>query len=126
MRVLLISLLLFQLINLNLAEDLDTYYKTYIETFGYPLIEAKKMGAIILASDCDFSHELLDGYENAYFFNPFSADELYKLMKAVLSGDIVRKNTQNEFTISRNASTWQLVIDEILLVANKYNNKRSF
>ena len=39
MRVLLISLLLFQLINLNLAEDLDTYYKTYIESFGYKLEE---------------------------------------------------------------------------------------
>ena len=39
MRALLISLLLFQLINLNLAEDLDTYYKTYIESFGYKLEE---------------------------------------------------------------------------------------
>ena len=39
MRALLISLLLFQQISLNLTEDLDTYYKTYIETFGYKLEE---------------------------------------------------------------------------------------
>ena len=39
MRALLISLLLFQLISLNLTEDLDTYYKTYIESFDYKLEE---------------------------------------------------------------------------------------
>ena len=39
MRVLFISLLLFQLISLNLSIDLDTYYKDYIEKYGYKLEE---------------------------------------------------------------------------------------
>ena len=39
MRVVFISLLIFQLISLNLTLNLDTYYKDYIEKFGYKLEE---------------------------------------------------------------------------------------
>ena len=39
MRVQSISLLLLQLISLNLSVDLNTYYKTYIQGFGYKLEE---------------------------------------------------------------------------------------
>lgn len=66
-------------------------FPSYIETFGYPLIEARTMGAIVLASDCPFSRELLDGYENGYFFDPFKPQELAELMKKVVTGEIIRK-----------------------------------
>ena len=39
MKVIFIFLLFFQLISPNLTIDLDTYYKEYIETFGYKLEE---------------------------------------------------------------------------------------
>ena len=39
MRVQFISFLLLQLICLNLTVDLGTYYKEYIESFGYKLEE---------------------------------------------------------------------------------------
>lgn len=93
-------------------------FPSYIETFGYPLIEAKCSGTIVLASDCEFSHEILDGYENAYFFNPFSDDSLYKLMKAVVTGEIIRKEPQGMCGEFNRENTWDLVIDEILRVAN--------
>lgn len=86
-------------------------FPSYIETFGYPLVEAKKMGAIILASDCEFSHELLDDYPNAYFFNPFSSDDLCSLMGKVVLGLIKRKHVslkENEY-ISRSNSWGQLI-----------------
>ena len=67
-------------------------FPSYIETFGYPLVEAKECGAIILASDCEFSHELLDDYPNAYFFEPFDSEALSDLMEKVISGIIVRDN----------------------------------
>lgn len=57
-------------------------FPSYIETFGLPLLEAKLHGAPIIASDCPFSHEILYGYENANFFDPFKpqklADEIRK------------------------------------------------
>lgn len=66
-------------------------FPSYIETMGLPLLEAREMGTIILASDCPFSREALEGYENAYFFNPFDSEELAHLMKRVISGEITKK-----------------------------------
>lgn len=88
--------------NLSREKVYDQYTKSillfpsYIETFGLPLLEARLHRTIILASDCPFSHEILDGYENAYYFNPFRADELANLMKAVMSNEISYKYTQNK------------------------------
>lgn len=77
-------------------EQVVSYYSTsvlvfpsYIETFGYPLAEARQVGTIVLASDTAFSREVLAGYENAYFFDPFQPQELADLMEKVISGEIV-------------------------------------
>lgn len=63
-------------------EELFRYYQSlvmlfpsYIETFGLPLLEAKSVGGRIIASDCPFSHEILDEYSYAEFANWNSADE---------------------------------------------------
>lgn len=99
-------------------EVLDLYNKStlvfpsYIETIGLPMIEARKMGTIILASDCDFSHEALDGYENAYFFNQFNPEELAILMKKVIDGKIDRKETKDE--IDEQGNSWKTVMNSVL------------
>lgn len=51
-------------------------FPSYIETFGLPLLEARCCKAPIIASDMPFSREILEDYENAYYFNAFSAEEL--------------------------------------------------
>lgn len=63
-------------------------FPSYIETFGLPLLEARRTGAPVLASDCPFSHEILDGYEYARFFDPFSPDQLAALMREKLEGGL--------------------------------------
>lgn len=63
-------------------------FPSYIETFGVPLAEARQMNTLILASDCPFCHEVLDGYENAYYFNPFDEEGLASLMEQVIRGSI--------------------------------------
>lgn len=63
-------------------------FPSYIESFGYPLKEARGVGGFILAADCDFAHELLQGYENAYYFDPFSPEQLAALMEKVITGRI--------------------------------------
>lgn len=84
-------------------------FPSYIETFGYPLVEAKECGAIILASDCEFSHELLDDYPNAYFFNPFDFKEMADLMKNIVIGKIRRKETDKKSNNSQ-VDSWNEVI----------------
>lgn len=86
-------------------------FPSYIETFGYPLAEARMMGAIILASDCPFSREVLDGYCNAYFFDPFSPSELAVLMKKIIDGEITKKNISN--TNIQTNDSWGKVWKEI-------------
>lgn len=56
-------------------EKIWNYYATsillfpsYLETCGLPMLEAKAMAARVLASDMPFSHECLDDYKNADFF----------------------------------------------------------
>lgn len=51
-------------------------FPSYIESFGLPLLEARTYGCPVIASDCSFSREILNGYDRAQFFNPFSSEEL--------------------------------------------------
>lgn len=67
-------------------------FPSYIETFGLPLLEARMMGTLILAADTVFAREILDGYDNAYFFNPFNSQELFELMENVIDKKIVKKD----------------------------------
>lgn len=76
--------------NLSLERVYEYYSKSilifpsYIETFGLPLLEAKLHGTPILASNCEFSHEVLEGYENVRYFNPFNSEELTNILKNIL------------------------------------------
>lgn len=104
---------------LSREDLLDQYNRTtllfpsYVETVGLPMVEARLMNSIVLASDCPFSTEVLENYDNAYFFDPFNPYELAKLMKKVLSGEINRKPTDEKGRNS-DVSGWQTIRDEVL------------
>lgn len=100
-------------------EQVQAYYASstllfpsYMETFGYPLAEARNAGTIILAADTPFAREVLAGYENGYFFDPFRPEELAQLMEKVLSGELVRKESVPAAPQGRNG--WVDVIDQVL------------
>jgi len=59
-------------------------FPSFIETFGLPMLEAKMHGCPILASDCTFSHEILDGYEKVKFFDPFDVNGLATYMLHII------------------------------------------
>ncbi len=44
------------------------------------MLEAKLHRSPVIASDCAFSREILDGYEKAEFFNPFDFDNLQNIL----------------------------------------------
>lgn len=60
-------------------------FPSYLETFGLPPLEARKMGAIVFASDMPFCRESLEGYENAHFYGIYDAEKLASLMKQVIN-----------------------------------------
>jgi len=96
----------------NLYTKSYLLFPSYIETFGLPMLEAKLHKTIILASDKAFSHEILDDYENAYFFDPFDAKELMKYMKKLLVGEISYKKV-NSVSKSNNNSLYSEVIKKL-------------
>lgn len=63
-------------------------FPSYIETYGMPLAEARSVGTIILAADCEYAREVLYGYQNAYFFDYRNAVDLARLMAEVMDGRI--------------------------------------
>lgn len=90
-------------------------FPSYIETFGLPLLEAKLSGSIILASDCPFSKEILEGYQNSYYFNPFNYKGLANLMSKVISGGII-KSDKNMTVEIQNEDNW----GKVLILIEKY------
>ena len=61
-------------------------FPSYLETCGLPLLEAKSMRSIIIASDLPFSHEALLNYSNALFFKFDDSSMLSEQMERVLNG----------------------------------------
>lgn len=86
-------------------------FPSFIETVGLPLIEARQMGTLILAADCPFSREALDGYHNSYFFDPFKPKQLADLIEKVVTGQI-RKVEINEIP-KNNRNSWEFVVEII-------------
>ncbi len=86
-------------------------FPSYIETFGMPLGEARQFGNPILASDTGFSREVLSGYDNAHFFNPFDEKALADLMQEVIEGKIV---PQKPCRVDPEESSYSKLVDIIL------------
>ncbi|CAD2074891.1 hypothetical protein JEOAER750_01041 [Jeotgalicoccus aerolatus] len=73
---------------LNFYKSSILVFPSYIETFGLPLIEAKKSNSIILVADEPYSREVLENYNNVYFFKWYDADELSSYMHDIIKGEI--------------------------------------
>lgn len=81
-------------------------FASYIETVGLPLVEAKNAGTWIIASDCAFSHEILDSYPNKCFFSYKNDMELSKEMEDVLQYRVLLQTYQSE---NRDNNCWQML-----------------
>ncbi|MFT3982483.1 MAG: glycosyltransferase [Lachnospiraceae bacterium] len=101
-------------------------FPSYIETFGYPPAEARQTGTVIFASDCPFCREVLAGYENAYYFDPFQPKELAVLMERAIRGEMKWKELP-ELSVhkdsgslqgqqGKNPCSWARVVKEVLSV----------
>lgn len=92
-------------------------FPSYIETYGLPLAEARALGSIILAADLPYAREVLDGYPNAHFFNPFVPGELAALMKQVILGHVTPATSQAED--QRPQDTGWGIVSDILFTQHK-------
>ncbi|SKB86488.1 Glycosyltransferase involved in cell wall bisynthesis [Lachnospiraceae bacterium] len=82
-------------------------FPSYIETFGYPPAEARQFGVPVLAADTPFTREVLFGYDNARFFDPFSPEELAQLMRKIIRQEI--SPVKPEFAAATESS-WKKIV----------------
>ncbi len=88
-------------------------FPSYLETFGLPPLEARKMKAIVLASDMPFCRESLDGYENAHFYGIYDAEKLASLMKQVIEGTLPYITPQNKDGEEKKKTVIECIFDGI-------------
>lgn len=69
-------------------------FPSYIEAFGLPLLEAKMSDGMILCSDLPFSHEILDDYEKAHFFDIDNAEQLADYMEQCIEGKLEKRQIE--------------------------------
>lgn len=93
-------------------------FPSYIETFGMPLAEARKIGTIILASDTEFSRELLKGYENAYYFNYEDSNEIAKLIHKCITKELTLLDS-NQPKLKEDNNGWDDVREEICAIVSR-------
>jgi glycosyltransferase involved in cell wall biosynthesis len=102
-------------------------FPSLIETYGLPLAEARTLGALVLAADLPYAREVLEGYENAYYFDPQSPDQLAALMRKVITGEIIRSRTPCERIMPHRAGrkvAWAKVIEVLELYARERERDR--
>jgi len=81
---------------LDMLSRATLIFPSYSESYGLPLAEARSLGALVLAADLPYAREVLDGYPNAYYFDPASPNQLAALMSRVITGSIVRSRTAHD------------------------------
>lgn len=85
-------------------------FPSYLETYGLPLEEARSLNTIILASDLPFAHEILDDYNNAYFFGWNDIKSLSDLIMKCTNKQIRRYD--NDFKTMERKGLIQTVMEE--------------
>lgn len=55
-------------------------FPSYMESFGLPLLEARVTGTYIIASDCPFCREILNGYGKVEFFSQMDYEAMGELI----------------------------------------------
>lgn len=60
-------------------------FPSCVESFGLPLLEARRTGTYIIASDNPFSKEILQGYDKAYFFENWDYKSLGMIISQILT-----------------------------------------
>jgi glycosyltransferase involved in cell wall biosynthesis len=87
-------------------------FPSLIETYGLPLAEARALDALVLAADLPYAREALDGYPNAYYFDPASPNQLAALMSSIISGRIARSQGAHEGPrLTSGGAAWAKVVE---------------
>lgn len=105
----------------NMYQKSILLFPSKIETFGMPLAEAREFNCIILASDTEFSREILEDYNNAYFFDPNDSHQLSTLMEKCINLSIKQNKADlTEMNSLENNNGWDSIMNVLLDYGENY------
>ena len=104
--------------------DAILLFPSYIETVGLPLLEARAIGSMILASDTPFSRDNLKDYPNVRFFDPLDPQTLADEMERILTGQ--QQYAAVPFVEEEPAPStgWESIVSRVVQGVNRLNNER--
>ena len=88
-------------------------FPSLLETVGLPLMEAAAVGSPILAAQRLYACEVLEGYPNVLFFDPYDPAALAELMKKQLSNKFSWKETRGWIEQKKGEMGWDSLISYI-------------
>lgn len=96
-------------------------FPSIIETFGLPLLEARKLGSWVIAADTPFAREILDEYPRARFF---ASDSAADLASAILetapqysveaASPSLERDQDSQNRETEQCNSWRTIVDIVL------------
>lgn len=95
-------------------------FPSYLETFGLPLLEKRLIGGLILAVDCLYAREVLEGYNNVAFFEWDDSIELADKMEELIRKEFNIREVETDKKNIRNTS----ILDVLFYKGENKNESR--
>jgi len=96
-------------------------FPSIIETFGLPLLEARKLGSWVIAADTPFAKEILDEYPRARFFASDSAADLASaILKTAPQYSVeaaspsLERDQDSQNRETEQCNSWRTIVDIVL------------
>lgn len=96
-------------------------FTSKLESFGLPLLEARTVGAAIIATGTPFAHEILSGYPNVSFCDLENVESCANAIRNILRDNSTRSTIPNSYKASllKTTEKWNEVVE--IIVNAKYS-----
>lgn len=94
-------------------------YPSLYEGFGYPILEAMKMGAPVATSNLSSLKELGEG--SALLFNPMDTSDMTRVLQTLASDEDLRKSLREKGLEKSKSFTWKNCYSHIITSLEKQN-----
>jgi len=82
-------------------------FPSKLETWGFPITEAKAFKKPLLLADLGYAHETLGEYDKAIFFDPFDHEKLAEAMKGLINKTAVFDKVERGVVPGLFAENWE-------------------
>lgn len=92
-------------------------FPSFLETWGLPITEAKTFNKPLLVADLPYAYETVGTYNKTVFFNPYSSDELTKLLIKFSESTLEFVKTETKKYNQPFLESWDETVNFIILDA---------